>query len=101
MLLCPFSLKSYVTLQGTNISQPGKRKIILNSAIVRGYVSSLEGTILWDVQPKEPFFGYCLILSNIITTFPAGNGHPMVVKSKGIPPQNDRIYNQLPRLRMN
>ena len=31
------------TLQGTNISHLGKRKIIFKSAFKRGYVSSLEG----------------------------------------------------------
>ena len=33
------------TLQGTNISHLGKRKIIFKSALVLGYVSSQEGTI--------------------------------------------------------
>ena len=32
-----------VTLQGINISHLGKRKIIFKSAVLGGYVSSLEG----------------------------------------------------------
>ena len=34
-----------ITLQGTNISHLGKRKIIFKSAIFGGYVNSLEGNI--------------------------------------------------------
>jgi len=35
----------WITLQGTNISHLGKRKIIFKSAFKRGYVSSLEGIV--------------------------------------------------------
>ena len=34
---------SLTTLQGTNISHPGKRKIIFKSALVGGHVRSQEG----------------------------------------------------------
>ena len=37
-------LRDWHTLQGTNISHPGKSKLIFKHALVGGYVSSLEGT---------------------------------------------------------
>ena len=39
------SISFTVTLQGTNISHLGKRKIIFNSALSGGYVNFLEGTV--------------------------------------------------------
>ena len=43
---CEFYLD---TLQETNISHPGKRKLIFKHALVGGYVSSLEGSLSKEV----------------------------------------------------
>ena len=46
--------RSFYTLQGTNISYLGKRKIIFKMPFFEGYVSSLEGTPLEDERLGNP-----------------------------------------------
>ena len=41
--------KDSITLQGTNISHLGKRKIIFKSAFLGGYVSSQEGSFHFNM----------------------------------------------------
>ena len=62
----PFQGSNNLTLQGTNISHLGKRKIIFKYALSGGYVDFLEGTPFWGgIKPYTNmmvfFFGISLI----------------------------------------
>ena len=70
LVLCFFKKREWpnsgsITLQGTNISHLGERKIIFKSAFGMGYVSSLEGKLLiWKgnqtMQRYDKFQGFPL-----------------------------------------
>ena len=50
-------MKDSNTLQGTNISHLGKRKIIFKTALEKGYVSSQEGIFFWCFFSKATQLG--------------------------------------------